>query len=131
MTHLRVVLIVVVAALAVHSDLFADRVVTAPSSSVHSGAERHHYTIAARVRPLVVFWISRTGVGDAVVTRRRAPGEAHYSLLIGSDPNRAPLHINRWGYIEEEIHGAEARLLGLMTESDEESIEQAEANVRR
>jgi hypothetical protein len=51
-------------------------------------------------------------------------------LLIGSDPNRAPLHINRWGYIEEEIRGAEARLLGLMTESEEESIQQAEANVR-
>ena len=93
-------------------------------------AERHHYTIAARVRPLVVFWISRSGVGDAVVTRRRAPGEASYSLLIGSDPDRAPLHINRWGYIEEEMRGAEATLLGLMTESEEDSIQQAEANVR-
>jgi len=109
----------------------ADRAATAPSSSAHSGVERHHYTIAARVRPLVVFWINREGVGDAVVTRRRAPGEARYSLLIGSDPDRAPLHINRWGYIEEEIHGADARLLGLMTESEEESIEQAEANIRR
>jgi len=93
-------------------------------------AERHHYTIGARVRPLLVFWISRSGVGDAVVTRRRAPGEASYSLLIGSDPDRTPMHINRWGYIEEEIRGAEARLLGLMTESEEESIQQAEANVR-
>jgi hypothetical protein len=133
MTRSRVLLIVVAVAvaLAAQSDLFADRAATAPSSSLNSGVERHHYTIAARVRPLVVFWISRSGVGDAVVTRRRTPGEARFSLLIGSDPNRTPLHINRWGYIEEEIHGAEARLLGLMTESDEESIEQAEANVRR
>src|SRR5207244_2187084 len=90
-------------------------------------AERHHYTIGARVRPLVVFWISRSGVGDAVVTRRRAPGEASYSLLIGSDPDRAPLHINRWGYIEEEISGADATLLGLMTESEEDAIQHAEA----
>ena len=97
---------------------------------LHAEVERHHYTIGARVRPLVVFWISRSGVGDAVVTRRRAPGEASYSLLIGSDPDRTPMHINRWGYIEEEIRGAEARLLGLMTESEEESIQQAEANVR-
>src|SRR5205823_6479642 len=94
-------------------------------------AERHHYTISARVRPLVVFWISRSGIGDAVVTRRRAPGEARYSLLIGSDPDRAPLHINRWGYIEEEIRGAEAQLIGLITKSDEESIEEAEANIRQ
>jgi len=95
-----------------------------------AGAERHHYRITARVRPLVVFWITRDGVGDAVVTRSRGVGETRYSLLIGSDPERAPFHINRWGYIEEEIRGREARLTGLMTQSDEESIAQAEANIR-
>jgi len=92
--------------------------------------EQHHYRITARVRPLVVFWIAREGVGDAFVTRSRADGAARYSLLIGSDPDRAPFHINRWGYIEEEIRGREARLTGLMTQSDEESIAQAEANIR-
>jgi hypothetical protein len=100
-------------------------------SDAGAATERHHYTIGARVRPLIVFWIARKDVGDAVVTRRRAADEASYSLLIGSDPDRTPLHINRWGYIEEEIRGAEARLLGLMTASEEESIQQAEANVRR
>jgi len=70
-------------------------------------------------------------VGDAVVTRRRGPDEASYSLLIGTDPQRTPMHINRWGYIEEEIRGAQARLLGVMTESEEESVQQAEENVRR
>jgi hypothetical protein len=93
--------------------------------------ERHHYSMTARVRPLVLFWISRSGVGDAVVTARRAPGEADYSLLIGSDPERAPRRINRWGYIDEQIRGADAKLIGLMTESDEDSIEDAEANIRR
>jgi len=92
--------------------------------------ERHHYSVAARVRPLLLFWISRSGVGDAIVTRRIAPGEAEYALLIGSDPERAPRHINRWGYIKEEIRGTEARLVGLMTESEEDSIEQAEANLK-
>ena len=102
------------------------------AEALHGGvsAERHHYTIGARVRPLLVFWITRNDVGDAVVTRRRRPGEEAYSLLIGTDPSRAPMHINRWGYIEEEIRGGDARLLGLMTESDEDSIEQAEANIR-
>jgi len=98
---------------------------------VHAaGAERHHYRITARVRPLVVFWITRDGVGDAVLTRSRASDETRYSLLIGSDPARAPFHINRWGYIEEEIRGREARLTGLMTQSDEESIAQAQENIR-
>jgi len=105
--------------------------VAAVSGAVPSGSsERHHYSIAARVRPLLVFWISRSGVGDAIVTRRVAPGESDYALLIGSDPDRAPRHINRWGYIKEEIRGAEARLVGLMTESDEDSIEEAEANLK-
>ena len=95
------------------------------------GFERYHYSLNARVRPLVVFWISRANVGDAVATRSVGSEGASYSLLIGSDPDRAPLHINRWGYIEEEVHGGDARLIGLMTESDEDSIEQAEASVRR
>jgi hypothetical protein len=109
----------------------AKRIDPLPAPIAHAGSERYHYTIAARVRPLVVFWISRSGVGDAVVTRRQATGAARYSLLIGSDPDRAPLHINRWGYIQEEIHGSDAQLVGLMTQSEEESLAQAEANVRQ
>jgi hypothetical protein len=108
-----------------------ERAHVAPAPAARpDGTEQHHYSIGARIRPLVVFWITRNDVGDAVVTRRHAADEARYSLLIGTDPARTPLHINRWGYIEEEIRGTDARLLGVMTESDEESIEQAESNVR-
>jgi hypothetical protein len=102
----------------------------AASPSPGSSVERHHYSIRGRIRPLLVFWISKSGVGEAVVTKREGPGEAGYSLLIGSDPDRAPRRINRWGYISEEIRGSEATLIGLMTESDEASIEQAETNIR-
>jgi hypothetical protein len=130
MTRTAVVIAALALAASMRADLHGARVAAAPAWSSREGVERHHYTIGARVRPLLVFWISRAGVGDAVVTRRRAPGEASYSLLIGTDPDRAPLRINRWGYIEEEIRGGEARLLGLMTESEEESIQDAEANVR-
>ena len=34
-----------------------------------ANVQRHHYAIAARVRPLLLFWIGRSGVGDAVVTQ--------------------------------------------------------------
>lgn len=95
-----------------------------------ASAESHHYSMTARIRPLYLFWISRSGVGDAVVTRDESREDARYSLLIGSDPDRAPRHINRWGYIEEVIHGKDARLIGLMTRSDEESLEEADANLR-
>jgi hypothetical protein len=131
MSRLIAMLVSITTTLGVAADLRGDHVAPVATPSSDAGqVERHHYIIGARIRPLVVFWIARSDVGDAIVTRRRAPGEAAYSLLIGSDPARTPLHINRWGYIEEEIRGAEARLLGLMTESDEDSMQQAEANVR-
>jgi hypothetical protein len=90
---------------------------------------QYHYMMSARVRPLL-FWIRRSNVGDAIVTRATTPQEARYSLLIGSDPDRAPRRINRWGYIEEKIRGDAATVVGLMTSSDEMSVEEAEKNLR-
>jgi hypothetical protein len=83
------------------------------------------------VRPLLLFWIGRSNVGDAVITRRVSSESARYSLLIGSDPARAPRRINRWGYLEEDIRGGEATVIGLMTESEEESVAEAEASFRK
>jgi hypothetical protein len=128
----RAVVVAVLGALATGLHANAKPAATAPNvpASAQPSCERYHYSIAARIRPLLVFWIGRSGVGDAVATRRRAPGDTTYSLLIGSDPERAPRRINRWGFIEEEIHGAEARLIGLMTESDEETVDEAEATLK-
>jgi hypothetical protein len=92
--------------------------------------QRHHYTIGGRVRPLL-FWMGKEDVGDAVIATRRDADSSTYALLIGSDPDRAPRSINRWGYIAEELRGTEATVVGLMTESDEESVDQAEANLRK
>lgn len=105
-------------------------IVAVRSASAQAIADRHHYSISARVRPLVVFWISKSGVGDAFVSRQIGASEAQYSLLIGSDPERTPLHVNRWGYIKEDIRNGSSRMIGVMTESDEESLEEAEAHVR-
>ena len=112
--------------------LAASPVVTASPAPV-SGAttERHHYTMNARVRPLLLFWISKSNVGDAMTLRRQDGAETEYSLLIGSDPQRAPRKINRWGYIDEDVKGSNATVIGLMTESDEDSIEQAEASIKQ
>jgi hypothetical protein len=105
--------------------------VSEPSTSALGAMERHHYSIDARVRPLIMFWITSHDVGDAEVTRRHEKNGAGYSLLIGSDPERAPRAINRWGYLAEDVHGAQADLVGLMTESEEQSIQQAEASITR
>lgn len=92
-------------------------------------ASRHHYRMAAKVRPLL-FWISRDNVGMAdVVWHRGADNEVGYDLLIGSDPARAPMKINRWGYIAEQVEGSDGCLLGVMKQSDEESIEEAKSRL--
>lgn len=92
-------------------------------------AVQHHYRMAAKVRPLL-FWIGRDNVGEAdAVWRRGADNGLGYELLIGSDPARAPMKINRWGYIAEQIQGPDACLLGVMKQSDEESIAEAKSRL--
>jgi hypothetical protein len=96
----------------------------APGAMTASTTERH-YILTARVRP-VLFWISRSGVGGAKIAwKEDIEGTRQIELLIGSDPERTPMRINRWGYISESLSGSSLELLGVMTESEEESVDQA------
>ena len=90
----------------------------------------HRYTVTARIRPLLLFWISRDNVGEAVL-RWRAGAQNHlgFELLIGSDPERAPRHVNQWGYIAEEVTPGAATLLGVMKDSDDKTLEEAQKRV--
>lgn len=91
----------------------------------------HRYRMAAKIRPLL-FWIGKDDVGGGRITwRRGGDGAVGYEFLIGSDPERAPRRINRWGYIAEEVDGHDARLLGVMKQSDEASIDEAKAKLAR
>lgn len=120
--------VAITAIVAFQPPLRTEQVPEAARAPVHDG--RHHYTMNARVRPLLFFWIGKDNVGEATITRRLDANGAGYTLLIGSDPDRAPRHINRWGYIDEQLSPGGARLVGLMTASDEESVSQAEANLK-
>src|SRR6478735_3529644 len=73
--------------LALHVPVRAGEATAPPPSRV--GLQRHHYVMNARVRPLLLFWIARENVGDAVIARFAEAGRSKYSLLIGSDPERA------------------------------------------
>jgi hypothetical protein len=89
----------------------------------------HKYRMLAKVRPLL-FWITRDDVGGARVTwRGDAEGAFGLDLLIGSDPQRAPRQINRWGYIAEQVRGGDARVIGVMKQSNEQSIAEAESGI--
>jgi hypothetical protein len=88
-------------------------------------AIERRYIVKARVRPLL-FWTARREVGQAWFRSRDAAGGRRMELLIGTDPARAPLQINRWGYIAEAACDDGAELIGLMTESNEQTVEQAQ-----
>src|SRR5687767_2075845 len=102
----------------------------AATNSLPVVAERY-YRMLAKVRPLL-FWISRDDVGGARIGWLGDQGGSKgFELLIGSDPARAPRKINRWGYVAEELRGSTASTLGVMKQSNEESIEEAKAKLAK
>jgi hypothetical protein len=87
------------------------------------------YRMSAAIRPLL-FWIGDSDVGGArIIWRQGEDGRRGYEFLIGSDPSRAPRKINRWGFVREEQRGDGAIQIGLMRKTDEESVEEAQAEV--
>ena len=88
------------------------------------------YRMSAAVRPLLRFWIRAGNVGGArIVWRSDGNGRRGYELLIGSDPRRAPRRINRWGWEREDAGPEGATLLGVMRKTDEESLDEAQAEL--
>jgi hypothetical protein len=96
------------------------------------GTRRATYVVSAKVRPLVLFWIGRDDVGSASITWRTGPSEQKaIEFVIGTDPERAPRRINRWGFIVEHVGDGRANILGVMKESRERTLDEAEAQVAR
>jgi hypothetical protein len=59
----------------------------------------HNYIVTGSVR-LLFFWISRDDVGQGYISLGSTEGQQpteRIKLLMGSDPAKAPLGINRWG----------------------------------
>jgi hypothetical protein len=77
--------------------------------------------MAGRVRVLL-FWIGREDVGSGVIKWRQSGDERAFELLIGSDPERAPGHLNKWGYLIEHNHGVDSLLVGLISQGQEDRM---------
>lgn len=92
------------------------------------GRVDRQYMLSARVRPLL-FWIRRENVGWAQITWRTGKDSQAMEMVIGSDPERVPMRINRWGYIGEFSTPDAIDILGLMTQSDEQTIDEAKRKV--
>jgi hypothetical protein len=108
----------------------ADAHAPAALSAVEVSRERL-YQVDARVRPFL-FWIRKSNIGDGRLTWRRGrDGTLGYELLVGSDPARTPRQINRWGYLREEWGANGASVVGVMSQSDEQSVEDADKTTSR
>jgi hypothetical protein len=115
-------------------DVLYSQPASPPSNSAFSAVEvsrEHHYQVDARARPFL-FWIRKSNIGDGRLTWRKGPdGTVGYELLVGSDPTRTPRHINRWGYLREESGSTGAVVFGVMSQSDEQSVQDADKNTSR
>jgi hypothetical protein len=91
--------------------------------------KEYRYRMSAAIRPLL-FWIGDGDVGGArIVWRKGRDGRVGYEFLIGSDPDRAPRKINRWGFVREVVRDDGATQIGLMRKTDEESVKEAQEKV--
>jgi hypothetical protein len=87
------------------------------------------YRLTAAIRPLL-FWIGRGNVGGArIVWRQDGNRRRGYELLLGSDPDRAPRRINRWGWAREDADSSGATMFGVMNRSEDDSLDQAKAGL--
>ncbi len=60
------------------------------------------YSLTVRFRPFLI-WMTRGDVGGARISWSASGGpDRSVELLVGSDPARAPMSINRWGFIAEQ-----------------------------
>ena len=101
--------------------------------SVHASSETrvgvHRYRISAKVR-LLLFWAGRDNVGSARASWLvSGDGGQELTLLIGSDPERAPRGVNEWGFVREQVDGDSARVFGVRTVGDADSPDAARALV--
>ena len=104
-----------------------DRIRAVPET----GRYRYRLDAAIRILPIPGLWIPRRGVGHAELTYR-GTGRVHaYELLAGSDPALAPRAINRWAYVAETRDADHSQLIGLIKQSDEQSLGEVDAALAR
>jgi hypothetical protein len=84
--------------------------------------------MAGRVRALLL-WVGRDDVGSGVIRWRGRGEDTAYELLIGSDPQRAPGNLNKWGYLAEEVRGAECDVVGVISKDSEHRLSDVKAGL--
>jgi hypothetical protein len=125
----RWALVALVAAVGVAPGASADDLSGSDNPLAMRVKQVHRYRLSAAIRPLL-FWVGAKNVGDAhIVWRDQEEGRKGYELLLGSDPARAPRHINRWGFVREDAGPTGAIMLGVMNRSEDDNLTTAQAKM--
>ena len=108
-------------------------------------AVEYDYTMTARVR-LLFFWVGKDDVGGGYIRRGVSAGDPRqefFQVLFGSDPEKAPRSVNRWGagtevsWHQEPIGGAHrddvtaSAFFGFMKSSQGKSAGEMQTELQR
>jgi hypothetical protein len=85
--------------------------------------------MAGKIRVLLL-WVGRDDVGSGVIKWRSNGEERAIELLIGSDPNRAPSQLNKWGYLVEAMRGDESSVVGLISQENDDRLSDVKADLK-
>ena len=103
--------------------------------SPHHIDRQHDYVVTGALR-LLLFWVSRDDVGQGYIRMCSDPGprpSEAIQLLMGSDPGKAPMGINRWGAAAETRRSGErsSAFFGFMKASKGESVSSVQEELSR
>ena len=90
-----------------------------PNPGVSSYAE-HRYRIVGKLR-MAVIWAKHDDIGSARMTWRSDLHSSALTLMVGSDPQRAPRSLNKWGYLREEVRPDRAEVFTVRSLGGSES----------
>jgi len=105
------------------------RDLSVPSST----SVQYDFIMTGRVR-LLLFWAGADDVGGGYIrrgTRAHSPETRLIQVLFGSDPSKAPRHLNYWGAATEAIDSRSSILFGFMKSTKAGSAAEAEARIRK
>jgi hypothetical protein len=90
-----------------------------PSPGVSAYAE-YRYRVVGKLR-MAVIWAKHDDIGSARMTWRSDPNSSAVTLMVGSDPQRAPRSLNKWGYVREEVRADSAEVFTVRSLGGSES----------
>jgi hypothetical protein len=90
----------------------------------------HTYRMAGKIRMLLL-WVGRDDVGSGVIKWRGGGSHRAFEVLIGSDPQKAPSQLNKWGFIVEEIREGESSVVGLISQENDDRLSDVKADLKR